>query len=99
MSSSRIPVLCGKSKRDAAVWLGRMHAKDLLFCLDDKPSDISLIATGAPMFSPSESEEVSATVATLFAEHGDLLHEMAAGIVSKTFHTPLERHALKSARG
>ena len=99
MSSNRIPVLQGKSKRDAAGWLGAMHANGLLFCLDDEPSEILLIATDEPAFSHLEAKEVSVTLSRLFAAHGDLLHEMAARIVSKTFHTTLERNALKSARG
>ena len=99
MSGSRIPVLFfSKSRRDAATWLRDMHARGLLFCLDDKPSDISLIATGEPIFTCAEAEEVAGTLAKLLRSHGDVLREMAAGIVSKTFHAPLERRALKSAR-
>lgn len=76
-----------------------MHARDLLFCLDDNPSDIQKIDSDLPTFTADECAEVTAIVSRLFETHGDMIHEFAFDVVSLTFHTRQERAAIKLMYG
>ena len=72
-----------------------MHRRGLLFCLDDDPKEIVSISDGARLFTDAEAKEVSAILHRLFGRRGDALHKLAFEVVSRTFHTRTERHALK----
>lgn len=99
MTESRIPQLTGISKKAAFAWLQAMHARELLFCLDDRPQDIVRISDGSRLYSDEEAGKVSGILDMLFQEHGDDLHDLAFEVVSRTFHTPAERRAMHSMYG
>lgn len=99
MYESRIPHLDGTSKKAVASWLSALHGRGMLFCLDENPKDIVLISDGSRMFSDEEAVQISSTIDKLFLKFGDELHDLAYDTISKTFHTPSERRAIKSMHG
>ena len=99
MPESRIPVLADTSKRAASAWFSELHAKGLLFCLDDRPEDIVTIADGSRTFTDHEAKEVAGVLDALVAKRGDGLHTLAFEVLSKTFHTRTERKAFKTMYG
>jgi hypothetical protein len=99
MAESRIPTLTGTSKKAANAWLKELHKRNLLFCLDDNPSDLFLISDGSRMFTDNEATEVSGLLERLFDKRGDELHGLAYETLSKTFHTRAERRAFKVMYG
>lgn len=99
MANSRIPELTGTSKKAANAWLKELHKRNLLFCLDEDPAGLFLIADGTRMFTDEEAQEVSGLVNRLFERRGDELYGLAYETLSKTFHTRAERRAFKVIYG
>lgn len=99
MHKSRIPHLADTSKKATTAWLANLHKQSMLFCLDENPKNIVLIADGSPMFTDNETVEISSILDILFSKFGDELHNLVFDIISKTFHTPAERRAIKTMYG
>ena len=99
MAKSRIPHIRGDSKEEVFAWFTALHKRGLLFCLDDDPRDIFKISDDARLFTNEEAAELSAILDALFVKHGDVLHELAFEVVSRTFHTRAERRAFKTMYG
>lgn len=99
MTQSRIPPLAGTSKKSAFAWLTALHKQEMLFCLDDDPSDIVSIADGSPLFTDDEARKVSEILGLLSGKLGDELHGLAFEVLSRTFHTRIERKAFKILYG
>lgn len=99
MAQSRIPPLAGTSKKSVFAWLTALHKQKILFCLDDDPRDIANIADGSPLFTDDEAREVSEILGLLFGKLGDELHGLAFEVLSRTFHTRIERRAFKILYG
>ena len=99
MAESRIPELTGTSKKAANAWLKKLHARGLLFCLDNDPAELFQISDGTRTFTNDEVQKVSGVLNRLFAKQGDELYGLAFETLSKTFHTRAERRAFKVMYG
>lgn len=99
MAKSRIPTITGSSRKEAFMWFTALHARGMLFCLDENPQDLFKISDGSRLFTDEESVELVMILEALFAKHGDELHGLAFEVLSRTFHTREERRAFKSMYG
>ena len=97
MPQSRIPKLISTSRANAFAWFQSLHKEGLLFCLDDDPATLVCITDGARIFTNLEANEVSATIDRIFQSLGNEAHELAFEVLSRTFHTQLERRTMHSA--
>lgn len=99
MIESRIPQLTGTSKKAAFLWLTALHKREMPFCLDDDPNEIRKISDDSRLFTDNEATEVSKILNRLFVKLGDELHDLAFEVLSRTFHTAVERNAFKTLNG
>jgi hypothetical protein len=99
MAKSHIPHINGDSREDVFGWFSALHKRGLLFCLDNDPRDLFKISDDSRLFTNEEAAEISTILHTLFVKHGDVLHELAFEVVSRTFHTRAERRAFKTMYG
>lgn len=99
MAKSHIPRISGDSREEAFAWFTALHKRGLLFCLDNDPRELFKISDDSRLFTNEEAAEISTILHALFARHGDVLHELAFEVVSRTFHTRAERREFKTMYG
>jgi hypothetical protein len=99
MAKSRIPRIRGDSREEVFAWFSALHKRGLLFCLDNDPRELFKISDDSRLFTNEEAAEISTILHALFVRHGDVLHELAFEVVSRTFHTRAERRAFKTMYG
>ncbi|WP_296753154.1 hypothetical protein [Thiobacillus sp.] len=99
MVKSRIPRIRGNSREEVFAWFSTLHKRGLLFCLDNDPRELFKISDDSRLFTNEEAAEISTILHALFVRHGDVLHELAFEVVSRTFHTRAERRAFKIMYG
>lgn len=99
MAKSRIPHIRGDSREEVFAWFSALHKRGLLFCLDNDPRELFKISDDSRLFTNEEAAEISVILHALFVRHGDVLHELAFEVVSRTFHARAERRAFKTMYG
>ncbi len=86
---SRIPFLQRTDVEGAHKWFAEMAAAGLIFHPEDEPSDIVMAASGAPLFSSEEADEVANIIQLLSCELGhDLMIETCYPIFMKAAGFP-----------
>ena len=81
---SRIPDPVNNSISAMDRWFSKMYTSGLLFHPEDCANDIIEIASGKPMFTSEECDNLEKILDAMFEKHGDKVCDVAYKYISKS---------------